>query len=381
LAGALLAAVIVSAIVRGVCARISALDRLKGQGGRSLGHVLSDIAYCVVLMLFMPPVFQALGMRSVFEPVQTMLSKLVGFFPNLLASAVILLVGGFMVRLLREVVTNPLSSMGADSLAKAARVDAVTGPQRISSVVGTVVYAVAYVPVLLAALHALQIEPVTRPVSNMMDKMVGAVPNLFAAFLLMTVAYLVSTVVAELITSVTASVGADHLMERIGLSSAGNWKLSEVLGRLVTAAMLFLTAMEAARLIGFDQFASILGDLMQIAGNILLGMVIFCAGMYLSRLAGDAVRNTMAGAGSETAALVARAAVLVLATAISLRRMGLANEIVNLAFGLLIGALAVAFGIAFGIGGKDAAAQWIAEARSNSNKVTVKKFTTVVSGD
>jgi hypothetical protein len=37
--------------------------------------------------------------------------------------------------------------------------------------------------------------------------------------------------------------------------------------------------------------------------------------------------------------------------------MGLANEIINLAFGLLLGALAVAVAIAFGLGGRDLAAK------------------------
>jgi len=40
----------------------------------------------------------------------------------------------------------------------------------------------------------------------------------------------------------------------------------------------------------------------------------------------------------------------------ALREMGFAEEIVNLAFGLLLGAVAVAAALAFGIGGRDEAA-------------------------
>ena len=49
-------------------------------------------------------------------------------------------------------------------------------------------------------------------------------------------------------------------------------------------------------------------------------------------------------------------AILVLATAMALREMGLADEIVNLAFGLTLGALAVAFALALGLGGREIAA-------------------------
>jgi hypothetical protein len=56
-------------------------------------------------------------------------------------------------------------------------------------------------------------------------------------------------------------------------------------------------------------------------------------------------------------ALAGRIAILVLSGAMALRQMGLANEIVNLAFGLLLGAIAVAVALAFGLGGRDIAAR------------------------
>lgn len=42
-----------------------------------------------------------------------------------------------------------------------------------------------------------------------------------------------------------------------------------------------------------------------------------------------------------------------------LQQMGVATDIVNLAFGLLLGAVAVAIAIAFGLGGRDIAADEI----------------------
>ena len=45
----------------------------------------------------------------------------------------------------------------------------------------------------------------------------------------------------------------------------------------------------------------------------------------------------------------------------ALRHMGLANEIINLAFGLILGSAAVAVAIAFGLGGRDVAARQLAQ--------------------
>jgi len=47
--------------------------------------------------------------------------------------------------------------------------------------------------------------------------------------------------------------------------------------------------------------------------------------------------------------------VLVLGGAIALRQMGVADSIINLAFGLLLGAVAVAAALAFGLGGREVA--------------------------
>ncbi len=67
-------------------------------------------------------------------------------------------------------------------------------------------------------------------------------------------------------------------------------------------------------------------------------------------------------------AIAARIYIIVLVGAMGLRQMGLANEIINLAFALLLGAIAVAVAIAFGLGGRDIAAlelgRWIEKIRS-----------------
>jgi hypothetical protein len=59
-------------------------------------------------------------------------------------------------------------------------------------------------------------------------------------------------------------------------------------------------------------------------------------------------------------------AILVLAGAMALRQMEIANEIVNLAFGLLLGAVAVAVALAFGLGGRESASRLIEEWRKST---------------
>ncbi|MDH3546805.1 MAG: hypothetical protein OEN22_06875, partial [Gammaproteobacteria bacterium] len=52
---------------------------------------------------------------------------------------------------------------------------------------------------------------------------------------------------------------------------------------------------------------------------------------------------------------ILRVAILGLVLAMGLRAMGIADDIVNLAFGIILGAVAVAFAVSFGLGGREAA--------------------------
>jgi hypothetical protein len=53
-----------------------------------------------------------------------------------------------------------------------------------------------------------------------------------------------------------------------------------------------------------------------------------------------------------------------------LRAMGIADDIVNLAFGLTLGAIAVAFALSFGLGGREAAGRqmehWLSKLRKGN---------------
>jgi hypothetical protein len=92
------------------------------------------------------------------------------------------------------------------------------------------------------------------------------------------------------------------------------------------------------------------------AGQVLLGLVIFAIGLYLANL----VARTVKASGVAQAGLLAlavRVSILALAGAMALRQIGLANEIINLAFGLLLGAVAVAAALAFGLGGRETASR------------------------
>ena len=198
----------------------------------------------------------------------------------------------------------------------------------------------------------------------MLDVVLGAVPAIFGAALILLFSYLVGRVVAGVATALLAGIGFNSILVRLGLAKEepgeGKKTPADVAGYVIIVIVMLFAALEAARALGFTAFAGLVAEFTIFVGQVLLGVLILALGLWLANLAARAVEATgkpKAGA----LAMIARVAILVLATAVALRQMGLADEIIGLTFGLLLGAAAVAAALAFGIGGRDVAKRKLEE--------------------
>lgn len=353
--------------------RLGSLAGLEEEGRVPLAQTLGDAVYWLVSLLFLPAVLDALGLEGLLEPVQGMTNKVLGFLPNIFAAGLILVVGWFIARIVQRIVTNLLAAIGADRLSEQVGLATVLGKQRLSGLLGLVVYVLILIPVLIAALNALALEAITRPAANMLNTILGALPAIFAASLVVTIAYLVGRVVAGLVTNLLTGAGFNAILARLGLGkepAEGERTPSEIVGYLVLVAIMLFATVEASRLLGFVLLADLVTQFTVFAGQVILGLIIFAIGLYLANLTSKTVLASGA-AQARLLALAARVSILVLAGAMALRQMGLANEIINLTFSLLLGAIAVAVALAFGLGGREIAARelegWLRSVRSKES--------------
>lgn len=340
------------------------------ESGANLAQSVGDAVYWLVFLLFLPLILDALGLEGLLFPVQDLLNELLGFLPNLFAAALILVVGWFAARIVQRIVANLLAAFGVDALSERIGLAGILGEQRLSSVIGIVVYVLILIPVVVASLNALGLDAITEPASNMLGDMLEAIPAVIAAALVLVIAYVVARLVGSLIASVLAGAGFNNLLARLGLGSTvarGRWTAAEFVGYLVQLAIMLFAAIEAADLLGFEGVALLLAEFTVFAGQIIMGLIVLAVGLFLANLAADVIRGSDVR-HADLLAIAARVAILVLAGAMALRQMGLANEIVNLAFGLLLGAVAVATALAFGLGGREVAGRelekWLASVRT-----------------
>jgi Mechanosensitive ion channel, conserved TM helix len=353
-------------------------ERLGGQAGLAeaerlpLSQTLADTIYWLVFLLFLPAILESLSLEGLLAPVQSIVDRVLSYLPNVLAAGIIVAAGWFIARIVQRIVTNLLAAVGTDRLGDRIGLSQTLGARKLSGLIGLLVYVLILIPVVIQSLNALSLDAITRPATDMLGRVMDAIPAIFAAGLLLTLAYVAGRLVAGLIANLLAGAGFNGVLSRIGLAGGavqqeGPRSPSAVVGTLVLVAVMLFASIEAGRLLGFDSFAALLSGFVVFAGQVILGLIVFGVGLYLANLAATAVQASGAPQAGLLAA-AARVSILVLAGAIALRQMGLANEIIQLAFGLLLGAVAVAVALAFGLGGRDVAGRqiegWVESMRS-----------------
>lgn len=356
-----------------------------------VSNTMGNVAYWLILLLFLPAIVGVLRIEGLMRPLSAMTWEMVGILPNLFAAVIIGVVGWIVAKVLRGLVTNLLAATGIDRFSQGSEATRGLQPSQLG---GTLVFILVIVPTLIAALDALKIEAISRPLTRMLDVFLQAVPNVLVAAAILVLAWFIGRFVAGLVTRLLANLGFDRLPERIGLGhafapagaeqpvppappgppsdlSAGGiamptgtevpsasrpLSLSELGGRLALVFIMLFAVVEAAALVGFAGVHELLQTFIAFGADVLLGLVIFVVGYWLANVAATAIQRASPDS-SAGLARIARVAILGLVIAMGLRAMGVADDIVNLAFGLVLGAVAVAVALAFGLGGREAAGQ------------------------
>lgn len=362
-----LLASLVRALITRVLAKTTLDERLAEHAGMApISDGLAQALFWLVILLFVPAVLGALQLQGLLDPLRDMVARALDILPNAVAALVIGGVGWIVATVLRNLVSNLLRTAGADNLGQRA---GITETLRLSHVGGLLVFIAVFLPSLIAALDALRIEAISRPATDMLSMFLAAVPHIIAAGLILAVTWLVGSFASRLLASLLQTLGFDTLPARVGLGHAFEGKsASGFVGKIALFfAMLFATV-EAANQLGFLQVGDIVATFIRFGGDVLLGSVILVIGFWLADMAHEAI-DRAAGPNSRGLARIARFAILGLVVAMGLRAMGIADDIVNLAFGLTLGAIAVAVALSFGLGGREAAGKlmdhWLSKFRQD----------------
>ena len=349
-------ATVVRTAINASLAKTSMDERLSAKAGvKPLSSTIADMVYWFILLIVLTMVLGQLQLNGLFAPLTNMVDKIFSFIPNILIAGVVFVVGYIIAKVVRGIVTNLVSTFDVQKLASKA---GLSEQNSLPNIAGSLAFLVVIIPTIIAALNALQIDVIARPATNMLNKIMEALPNIFMAAAILIVTFYVVRMVANIIKGLLENTQVNQLPAKVGLEQTmGDKKISDLVGYAIIFFAMLFAAIAAADLLGFEPISAIITMFIAFGANIILGAVILFIGFWLANIIAGVVERSEQG--SQFLANIVRVLIMGLVLAMGLKAMGIADSIVNLAFGLTLGAVAVAFALSFGLGGQEAAARFL----------------------
>ncbi|WP_407670719.1 mechanosensitive ion channel [Nesterenkonia sedimenti] len=320
--------------------------------GESLGDALGQIAGLLIWLLGLVAILQVFALEQILHPVQELLRISLGFLPNIIAAGVIFFIGFVIARIVKQMIEATVGRVNFAGLISRAQAAAQRTPQgtgahsasappqpteaeqgghspgaaetnrRITSTIANLVFAIIVIVVAIAALQVMGISAISDPATEMLNIILNTIP---------------------------AIIGADRLAAELGIEPQRS-SVSAILAKVGHVAIVLFFAIMAARALNFPEVTAILNEVLALGGRVLFGAAIIGVGFFIANLLARTV-------GSGTASQIIRYGTLVLFIAMGLQFMGIADSIINLAFGALVVGGSLAAALDFGLGGRDAAAR------------------------
>lgn len=341
-----------------------------GTPEETVGHQLGTIAKLIIWLVGIMAALSFLGIAQILAPINELVTEIFAFLPRLIGAGLIFFVGLIVARIVRRLVETVLIAANVDGLLARIGIGSTAGTMRtdaaavppgaapgatrasLARAVGVLVFALIIIPVAIAALQVLGIEAISGPAIAMLNEILQAIPPVLAAALWIGIAFVAARFLKTIIEAILPPTGFDDAIRSVGVLPATAFP-SRIVANIAMIAIILAASIEAAKQLGGDTIAIFLIQVTELGSKVIFGTLIIVVGVFLARIVSNLVGSgTGEGGFAQT---IVRYAIIALFTAIGLTFMGLADQIVMLAFGLILGSAAVATALAFGLGGREAA--------------------------
>lgn len=339
------------------------MDSTENGKAGSAKQFIGKLVYLVVFLLFVPSIFSSLGLAQVASPITALLNTIWGYVPNIVAAVIILVIGFLIAKLVRQLLVPVFDKLNINKIQEKAGIE-VTNTEKLSSTLAYIVYVLILIPMIVMALDVLNISVISDPAMHMLNLIFGFIPNIFVALVIIVIGCIIGKFVGQIVTRLIASAGLDAKLSKLLEGDKQNFTLSKFVGVVVHVVVVIFFVVEGINVLQLEVLTNIGAVIIGYMPAVLSAVVILAICFFASSMAEKALRKN----GFATYAVIAKVAILVVGSFMVLSQLGIASEIVNSAFKLILAALAVAFAIAFGIGGKEFASNTLKKLEDSMEK-------------
>lgn len=324
------------------------IDHKLGGDKVRLSQFISRLVFLLVMAFTFMIALEKLGMESVLDPIKNVLNEFLLFLPNLIGAGLV----GYIGYILANTVAD-LVKISAGGLKNLALKNGVNPDWDIPGLLGRIVFILLFVPLLIAAFNILGLESISEPATKVLNSVFDAIPRILVALVILILFFFGGRFISKNLEELLKKAKLDQIIRQMGVEHMfGNTQIASFLSSIVFYFIMIMGLLTAVEKLEFAQITQILQSITAVSGKILYGLVIVLIGNWISILVYKGVSKNQASA---LFAAILRSVVLAIFLAIGLQAMGMADEIIQMAFGIILGTVAITIILSFGLGGRVAA--------------------------
>ncbi len=392
-------------------------------GHSQLSHTAGEIAYWVVLAIAAIPFLEALRVGALATPLTRALEAITTYAPRIIAAAVLLAVGYLAARLTRRIIAAVTHRIGVDRLVGRVGGERVMRGQSLSSILGTIAMAFVLLHFAISAIGRLQIAEVSGPLTGFLSAIYTFLPRLLVAGLIMAIGIAIARVAGNVSARLLAGMGFNTLMSRIGIfrgeglsaveqeneakallnerrasarvSGAAGARVNggsedsllsqgatlatartpaDVGGLVVTAAVAIIFLRQALGTMRLHGFTRMLDAILGYLPNMIAAGVVLAAALAAANWARRRVQELTQRSDDKLVRALDRVtyvAIVTVGAMMAAQQLGVASQIIGIAFALVLGAVCLALALAFGLGGREVAGDFLRREVSRRQRDTM----------
>ncbi|MUU77434.1 mechanosensitive ion channel [Winogradskyella endarachnes] len=334
-------------------------DKLKNSKLK-LSSFIGKLLYFLVMIFVFMLALGKLGLTDVLDPIKNLLNGFTDYIPNIIGAGLVAYIGYMLATIVSELV-----ELSGDTIQKF--IPKLRLPENINvvSILKKVVFIFIFIPLLISAFHILDMKAISEPATTMLSSFFEAIPRILVATIIILVFVFVGRFVAQLLKELLQSLNVDGLVAKMNMSEyVGTKSIAKMISNIAYALIFVFGMLTAFEKLEFTQLTEIIDTVLAYAGKILFGIVIIGIGLIISNLFTKALNSK----NNPFVVSIVKISIIAIFLAIGLRSMGIADEIVNLAFGITLGTVALTVVLSFGLGGREAAGKQMGKILEKFNK-------------
>lgn len=215
--------------------------------------------------------------------------------------AVLILILAFIVAwIVKKLITKLLTKTKLNSLFGKSDTAAESKAKTVDFI-GKLVYLLVFLLFVPGVFSNLGITEISTPITNILNKTWGYLPNILAAVVVLWIGFAVARLVRELLVPVLNKIKINRLQEKAGIEVSDSAKLSNTLSYIVYALILIPVIITALRLLNIhaisDPAVSMLDIIFAYIPNIFAALIIIVVGCLVAKFAGSIVESLIASSG------------------------------------------------------------------------------------